>query len=753
MHLPQLISDLAVILLTASLVTIVFKRIKQPVVLGYILAGFLIGPYMPYFFSVEDSASISTWSEIGIIVLMFCLGLEFNLHKLVKIGGTAVITALTEVGGMLLFGYMAGRLLGWSGMDSVFLGGMLSMSSTTIIIKAFDELGKSKEHFAQMVFGTLVVEDIVGIFMMIILSTLSVSKNISGGELVGKLVLLILYLALWLIAGIFILPSVLNKAKAFLNDETLLLVSLGICFGMVLLANVLGFSSALGAFMAGSLLAGTMHAERVEHLTSSIKDLFGSVFFISVGMMIDPLILKEYVLQILIISIVTIVGKLIFSSLGILLSGHTLKNAVHCGCSLAQIGEFAFIIASLGVSLNAIHDFIYPIIVSVSVLTTLTTPLFIKNADKICALIEQVLPKKWVDKLDRLTAEEFEETESDTDWSVFLKRYIKHTAIYGILMVGISIVSVYFILPRLMHMGSMDTKWPLLITIAVSFTGIALFARPMLDIRNPLFTKLWLKNNHNRLPLSALLVIRVLLIGFIAWFPLEYTIGVNSIFMLPGVIAIILLLSRSNLLASAYINVEARFISNLNERELQEINPDEEDVTWLDKKLFVCKVKAGSEINGMTLKNLDWGHRFGVNVIKITHNDHHINIPRGDVVISKDDDLFCIGERMGIENLASAYGINYSDNVRTLHEFNETEYDPETDFFTFIMKIDDDSPFKNVTITKSGLRDKHDSFILGIQRGNLPIIRPDVNTMILSGDIVWLIGSHDMAKRLLAQDI
>ena len=342
--MPKLITDLAIMLLTAGVVAVIFRRFKQPLVLGYILAGFLVGPFMPYFFTVVDSHSIETWSEIGIIILMFSLGLEFNLHKLVSVGSTAIITAVTEVFGMLVVGYLVGQALGWGMMDSIFLGGMLSMSSTTIIIKAFDELGVQKERFAQLVFGTLVIEDIAGIFMMVILSTVSVSQNISGGALALQLGMLVLYLALWLILGIYILPTVLRKAADFMNNDVLLLVSLGICFGMVLLAEHLGFSSALGAFLAGSLLAGTIHAERVEHLTSGIKDLFGSIFFLSVGMLIDPAMLIKYAGPIVIISIVTIVGKLTISALGVLLSGQSLKTAIQCGSSLAQIGEFAFII-------------------------------------------------------------------------------------------------------------------------------------------------------------------------------------------------------------------------------------------------------------------------------------------------------------------------------------------------------------------------------------------------------------------------
>ena len=550
MHLPELISDLAIMLLTAGVVTVIFKKIKQPLVLGYIVAGFLIGPYMPLFFTVADSASISTWSEIGVIVLMFGLGLEFNLHKLAQVGGTAIITALTEVGGMLLIGFGVGQLLGWGIMDSVFLGGMLSMSSTTIIIKAFDELGVRNQGFAQLVFGTLVIEDIAGIFMMIILSTLSVSQSISGGALAMKLALLVLYLALWLILGIYLLPTLMNKATPLMNDETLLVSSLGICFGMVLLANALGFSSALGAFMAGSLLAGTVHAERVEHLTSGVKDLFGSVFFLSVGMMLDPAMIVKYIVPILIITLVTLVGKLIFSSLGVLLSGQTLKNAVHCGCSLAQIGEFAFIIASLGLSLGVIADYIYPIIVSVSIITTLTTPSFIKGSDKLYEWLEKVLPSKLTEKLARYTDEEQSSKEKNGDWSAYLGRYVKVTAFYGVVMLGIALIGSLVQLPLLGKLG-LEPWLAKLICLAVVYLGMSIFIRPMLDMKSPQFTTLWVKNRNFRLPLMALTAIRVLIIVIIAFIPANTVSGVAGLWLLPLILAAVLLIYRSGWFASA----------------------------------------------------------------------------------------------------------------------------------------------------------------------------------------------------------
>ena len=617
MHLPELISDLAVILLTGGIVTVIFKKLNQPLVLGYILAGFLIGPYMPFFFNVTDSASISTWSEIGIIILMFGLGLEFNLHKLVSVGGTAIITALTEVGGMLLFGYLVGQALGWGTMDSVFLGGMLSMSSTTIIIKAFDDLGVQKERFAQLVFGTLVIEDIAGIFMMIILSTISVGQGISGMALALKLGMLVLYLALWLILGIYLLPTLLNKASPLMSDETLLVVSLGLCFGMVLLADALGFSSALGAFLAGSLLAGTVHAERVEHLTQGVKDLFGAVFFISVGMMLDPAMVVKYIVPILVLTLVTIVGKLFFSSMGVLLSGQSLKNAVHCGCSLAQIGEFAFIIASLGLSLGVIADYIYPIIIAVSVITTLTTPFFIKHSDNIYAFVVKLLPEKLTQKLERYTDEEQSEKEQDSDWSAFLSRYIRTVALYGVIMAGIGIIGRYWLLP-LLETALPSASASKAVTLAVIYLGMALFIRPMLDTRSPQYTVLWMKKRSFRLPLMALSGIRILLIALIAFIPLRNIAGIGSAWLLPVIVAALLLASRMGWLASAYLNVEARFLTNLNERQLQHFSDSGEYEQWLDEKLCVDSFSLPAGFTGQSLKDLGWGRRFGVNVIKLS---------------------------------------------------------------------------------------------------------------------------------------
>ncbi len=742
-------------LLTAGVVTIIFKKLKQPLVLGYILAGFLIGPYMPWFFTVSDEVSIKTWSEIGIIVLMFSLGLEFNLHKLAKVGGTGVITAFTEVGGMLLLGYVTGQFLGWSVMDSVFLGGMLSMSSTTIIIKAFDELGVAKKSFAQLVFGTLVIEDIAGIFMMIILATVSVKQDVSGVDLAVNLGLLVLYLMVWLILGIYLLPTLLKKSVTFMSNETLLIVSLGICFGMVLLADELGFSSALGAFLAGSLLAGTIHAERVEHLTSGVKDLFGAVFFLSVGMMLDLAVVEEYIVPILIITLVMLVGKLFFSSLGVLLSGQSLKNAIHCGCSLAQIGEFAFIIAALGESLDVIEDCIYPIIVSVSVITTLTTPTCIRYSDKICAVVEGILPKKLVEKLDRYTEDAAGAGTGGrgNDWATFTRRYIKTTAFYGAIMLGIVIIDTHLVYP--LASKYLPEAWmSQVLSLVAVYLGLALFIRPMLDTKSPQYVALWMKSKRNRLPLMALNACRLIIIVFIAFVPMQAVAGVSGAWLLPVIAVAVILLYRSGAFASAYLSVEARFLANFNERNLEKFDDSNAATEWLDEKLHVMEFECPENgVEGKSLRELGWGRLYGVNVVKLVRGKKHINVPNGGTVIAKQDRIYAIGEAGALRGLRIGLGIHAHGKLPTLREFIDSEQGDEGDLYSYALKVERDSPFAGSPIKSSRIREDYDCIILGLQRNKFPIVQPDINMFIQPDDLIWILGTKTMAGKLLQEEL
>ena len=749
MHLPELISDLAIILLTGGIVTLVFRRLNQPLVLGYILAGFLIGPYMPFFFTVADSVSIKTWSEIGVIILMFGLGLEFNLHKLMSVGGTGVIAALTEVTGMLLVGYFVGIALGWSSMDSLFLGGMLSMSSTTIIIKAFDDLKVRKERFAQLVFGTLVIEDIAGIFMMIILSTISVGQSVSGMELGVKLLMLVLYLALWLIAGIYLLPTALKKASHLMSDETLLIVSLGLCFGMVLLADGLGFSSALGAFMAGSLLAGTVHAERVEHLTQGVKDLFGAVFFISVGMMLEPAMLMEHWLPIVVLTLVTLIAKLFFSTLGVLLSGQSLKTAVQCGSSLAQIGEFAFIICSLGLSLGVIADYIYPIIIAVSVLTTLTTPFCIKASERLYLGLNRLLPEKLSRKLARYTDDERSETQQDSDWAAYIGRYIKVLVLFGVIMLGIDLIGRSFLLPFLNTVlpGQMPAK---VLTLALIYLGMALFVRPMLDLKAPQYMTLWLRGSLYRLPLMALTGIRVLVIVLLFFIPLNQIMGIAGLWLLPLILAAVLVIYRTGWLASAYLKVETRFLANLNERRLSRFEDSGEAQLWLDEQLFVDYFECPEAAAGHSLKELGWGQRFGVNAIKLIRGRKQLNMPSADTVPALGETLYVLGEAEKLRLLRQSLGMEARE-LPTLRGFIAAQNSGDNDLFSYALDIQKGSSLEGSSIKDSGIRDNYDCMVLGLQRENLPLVQPDINMVMQQGDLVWILGTSSMAEKVLKE--
>ncbi len=752
MHIPVLISDLAVMLITAGLITILFKKIKQPLVLGYILAGFLISSYFPFFPTVVDTDSITTWSEIGIIFLMFHLGLEFNLHKLARVGSTAIITAIVEVIGILAVGFLAGRLLGFGVMDSVFLGGMLSMSSTTIIIKAFDELQLRGKKFTELVFGTLVIEDIVGIFMMVILSTISVSKNVTGGQVAGSLSLMILYLIIWLILGIYFLPTFLNRTIKLMNDEMLLIVSLGVCFGMVILANALGFSSALGAFLSGSLLAGTVHVERIEHLTKGVKDLFGAVFFLSVGMLVNPQTLVEYATPIIVITAVTIFGKLIFSSLGMLLSGQTLDNALRCGFSLAQIGEFAFIIASLGMSLGVTGDYLYPIVVSVSVITTFTTPFCIKTAPKFISVIEKHLPDSLVAKLNKYTSEDQAEKEKDNDWYLYIKKYFRRVVVFGGLMLAIAIFGIHVAEPALS--GYMSKTAADTLTCVLIYVFMAPFVGPMMNLHNNLFTSLWLKRKSFRLPLIVLNLIKVAIAVSIAMIPLAVLFNVKAIWLFFIIVGIMVILGRSDGMTGWYLQLETRFLRNFNERIIKREEALGMKETWLDNKLHIISFFAPKEgeFLGTPLRELDWGYRYNVYVVKIQRGTHTYILPKENVSIQAGDKVYVVGEEMAIMNFYKIIDSEPCKRMRTVRQFMDSGY-PDVDKALAIcaVKITGQEDFAGKSIKNGNVRSHWNCMILGLQRKGLTVIMPNASMIISKGDIMWVMGSNNNVGRLASE--
>ena len=742
MHLPALISDLAVILLTGGTVTIVFKKLRLPLVLGYILAGFLIGPLTP--FTLADHPSVQVWGDIGAIILMFTLGLHFDLHKLARVGGSAIISSLVMVGGMLLLGFAAGQLMGWEQTDSIFLGGMIALSSPTIIIRVFGELKVGRQEFARLVAGSLVVEDVAGIFMMVVLFALGSSQSVFGGGVLLQLGLLALYLAVWLIFGVYLLPTLLRRTSGLMTDEMLLIVSLGICFGMVLLADVLGFSSALGAFLAGSLLAGTLHAGRIKKLTAGVRDLFGAVFFIAVGLMLDPSAVAAHTGSILIITVVTLLGKFLFAAVGELVAGHSLRQAVDCACSLSQIGEFAFIIASLGISQGVLADYIYPVIVAVSVLTTLTTPFLIKNRGAVYDRIARLLPARLLQKLDRYTDEHQSERETDGDWTLFLRRYLHRTFFFGSVMLGAALLGQHILLPFLIRVLPGEAPGEV-ICLALIYLCTALFLRPMLDIHSPQFTTLWLKKRSFRPPLIALCVIRVLIVLAIIFLPLESIAGLNALWLLPLMAAAVFIASRFGWFSSAYFSVQARFLTNLNERQLQKL-ADSDDPAWLDERLVAAEFVWPAPNGPQTLGQLGLGRRYGVNVIRIRRGRHAADMPGSDAAVHAGDRVTVLGERENLRAFCLSFGLEEDADAPTLRAFSENE----KTLFCSAFVPEADSPLIGRTIRDSRLRENYRCLILGLQRDLLPIVRPNVDLVIQSGDVLWLLGTRHMAEKLLA---
>lgn len=751
MHIPTLISDLAVMMLTAGIITIVFKRIKQPLILGYILAGFLISPYFPLFTTVTDTQSIHTWSEIGIIFLMFHLGLEFNLHKLASVGSTAIITTAVGVAGMLGIGYATGMLLGFGATNSIGLGGMLAMSSTTIIIKVFDEL-KIKGKYTELVFGTLVIQDIVGIFMMVILSTLSASKNISGLEVMGSLLLMVLYLIIWLIFGIYLIPTFFNKTIKLMNDEMLLVVSIGICFGMVLLADCLGFSTALGAFLSGSLLAGTVHVERVETLTKGVKDLFGAVFFISVGMMVEPGMIVKYILPIAVITLVTLVGKLLCNCAGMLVSGQSLPNALSGGFALAQIGEFAFIIASFGIGLGVIDDYIYPIVVAVSVITTFTTPFCIKAAPHCVAWFDHVLPEKVKTNLSRYTSDTQAEAEKDNDWEAFLKKYFLRMSVYGGIMLIAALAGTFKFQPFLEdYISPLGSKIAVCVMI---YIVMAIFLGPLFNFHNNYFTTLWLKKASFHLPLLALNLVKLVVVTAIAVLPLHsfFGSGIGGVAIL--LVVVLTIFSRKTILASWYLQLETTFLRNFNERLIRNEEAEGRQQKWLDQDLCIISFIApeGAEYLHKRIEDLSWGANYNVYVVKIRHEGKYILLPDGKVSIKPMDKVYVVGEEKALLNFYRLTGLVQNKPIRTLKKFMESAY-PKVEHALAVspIKVRGDENFANKPIKQGHLRESTKCMILGIQKDGYPIIMPDANMLISKGDILWVMGSNNNVGALIGE--
>ena len=571
-ELEPLIADLALILICAGAMTLLFKRLKQPVVLGYIVAGFLASPNMSYMPSVTDLHGVHLWSEIGVIFLLFSLGLEFSFRKILRMGAAPLIAAFAVIMGMMLVGTFTGYAFGWSQMDCIYLGGMLAMSSTTIIFKAFDDMGLRQKRFAGLVLSVLIIEDILAIVLMVMLSTLAVSKEFEGSQMLMSILKLVFFLVLWFVVGIYLIPLFLRKVRSLMTDETMLIVSLALCFGMVVIASAVGFSAAFGAFIMGSILAETVEAEKIEHLVNPVKDLFGAIFFVSVGMMVDVALIVRYIVPILCIIAAIMVGHTVLSTCGFLLAGQPLKTSMQCSFSLTQIGEFAFILASMGTSLGVTSDFLYPIVVAVSVFTTFTTPYMIRLASPVYGFVERRLPSSWRAKLESYATDEPEpETEVEQHR---LRDYLKQTAvtvfIYSVLCMAIIGLVLYFAEPFIARM--LSHPWDAVVVAALSVLLIAPFLRSLMlkGNRSETFLALWNGDRFYRAPLVAVQVLRFLMGAAFVSYILGRTVHWIGMLGILVVIFVVFNILFSHGLQKQGDMLEKTFNDNLNQREQKE---------------------------------------------------------------------------------------------------------------------------------------------------------------------------------------
>ena len=754
-HLPKLIEDLALILMTAAFITLIFKKIRQPLVLGYIIAGFLVGPHLSITPTVADHDNIETLAEIGVIFLLFSLGLEFSFKKLLRVGGSASVTAFVEIIFITLAGYFAGIWMGWSTMDSLFLGGMLASSSTTIIIRAFDELGVKTKQYARIVFGVLVVEDIVVILLMVILSTVAVTQQFEGVELLKTVLKLLFFLTLWFIMGIFLLPTFLKRAKRLLDEETLLILAIGLCLGMVVLATQVGFSAELGAFIMGSILAETTSAEKVEHVIKPVKDLFGAVFFVSVGMLIDPQAIVEYKWPVIIVTLLTLFGKFFSTTIGAILSGQPLKQSIQVGMSMAQIGEFAFIVATLGLSLGVISDFLFPVAVGASAITTFTTPYLIRASEPFYRIIERVLPNKVIAAINNYSSST-QNIRATGNWNTVLKSYLNIALTNGIVLLALVFLSLNLLVPFLAEHVENPTVASIL-TLVLSLGVGAPFLWALIAKRpdSMAYRELWLDRKFSHGPLLVLEVSRffigLLLLGF--WVDRLFSAKAAILIAVPAAVIILYLFSRR--LQTFYHRIESRFIRNLNAREIAESentslesnvirkNADIQlDLAPWSAYILDLEVNPHADYIGKPLVELMWREKYGINIAYIKRGEKLIHAPGRNNKLLPYDHAGIIATDEQMKAFKPVF-----DSVESI-EALQTRIE---DIVLQKIVVDEYNRLKGLSIRDSGIRERTDGLVIGIERGNTRILNPESSTVFEWNDAVWIVGDRKKIHLLLTK--
>ncbi len=734
-HTDGLIADLALILLLGAIVTLLFKKLRQPVVLGYILAGFLASPKFEYLPSISNLENIEFWAELGIVILMFSLGLEFSFKKLLNSGSSAVVTALIIITGMTFAGFGVGKLLDLSSINCIFLGGMISMSSTTIILKALDDLGLRQKKFATLVLSVLIIEDLFAVLMLVLLSSAAMG-DVKGSELVFSIAKLVFFIIIWFVVGMYLLPSGLIRLRRFLNDESLLVVSMGLCFSMAFFSVLCGFSLELGAFVMGSILAGTLVVDRIEHVIKPVKDLFGSVFFISVGMMVDPKVIATYWSEILLLAVVVVVGMIIFGSLGMLITGQNLKVAIQSGFALTQIGEFSFIIASLGMSLGVLQPSLYPIIVAVSVITIFTTPYFIKMADPAYYRFARLLPKGLHFLIVRYSKQTSDANETKKLWKDISVRYVWRVLLYSVVIIAIILASRQWLFPLC---DEFFPKWSRFIATVITLVTMSpfLIALSFSSTKPDERMKLHSTASFYDVPLVAMRIIRYLItLFFIVYFiSLCYSATIGAI---AGLICFaLILIFASTTLFKKYKHIEEKFIDNLNLLENTRTGKNNNIVDDLHQA-FV-KIGQCSNIAGDRLKDSGLRRDYGLSVSSIQRGVMMMPLPNGDARIFPGDILGVIGTDDQIQK----FNADLESEEKACMNLPLQKRGVELRSIL----LNDNSPIIGIPLAKTDIRRDFYSMIVKIYR-NEEYLPPLPETVLQAGDVIWVVGDPKLFDKM-----
>lgn len=746
---PNFISDLALILIVAGAVTILFKKLRQPLVLGYVVAGFIVSPHMPYTMSVIDSSSVGTWADIGVMFLLFSLGLDFSFKKIMKMGASPVISTCTIIFCMMTLGIIVGHSFGWKRMDCIFLGGMLAMSSTTIIYKAFNDMGLRQQKFTGSVMSVLILEDILAIVMMVMLSAIAVGSGADGEQMVGSIAKIVFFLILWFVVGIALVPLFLRSVRRLVNDETLLIVSLGLCCLMAVLSTKVGFSSAFGAFVMGSIISETIEADKIERLVSPVKDLFGAIFFVSVGMLVDPAILVEYALPIVVLVITILVGQAVFGTLGFMLGGQSLKSAMRCGFSMAQIGEFSFIIASLGLSLGVTGHFLYPVVVAVSVITTFLTPYMIKLSVPCYGYVERHLPENLINTLNNISMNNAPAQESK--WKRLITQMAFNTLVYSILSTACIVLMFTFFLPFIRKVMPGMHWWANGICGLLTVFVISPFLRAMIMKKNHSkeFVALWHENRMNRFPLIFTILVRAVIAIAFLFYICNYLSRFTNALMISLATAMVMLMVVSRRLKKRSIRMEKMFVQNLRSREIEAqvlgMRKPLYEGRLLDRDVHISDidVPADTAWAGKSLRELGLSNLYGVHVSSILRGHRRINIPRGDDKVFPGDRLQVIGS----DEQLTAFSKAVSGNV--------AEADPDVEKREMHLRqivIDKNGRFSGRTLGESGIRDKYNCMVVGIEEGKENLSAVNASYRFRPDDIVWIVGEAPDLEAVVKQN-